>query len=74
MMAFNGVRSSCDIVARNSDFIRLACSSSMFFSCNARSKRLRSVTSRAAANTPCSLRSRSWKVAALYETTVSTPL
>ena len=34
---------------------------------------LRSVTSRAAAKTPCSLRSRSWKVVALYETTVSLP-
>ena len=73
MMAFSGVRSSCDMVARNSDFMRLACSSSTFFSSSVRSKRLRSVTSRAAANTPCSLRSRSWKVAALYDTTVSSP-
>ena len=43
MMAFSGVRNSCDMVARNSDFIRLACSSSMFFSCSVCSKRLRSV-------------------------------
>ena len=25
MIAFSGVRSSCDMLARNSDFIRLAC-------------------------------------------------
>ena len=37
----------------------LALSSSTFFSCSTWSRRLRSVTSRAAANTPCSLRSRS---------------
>ena len=43
MIAFSGVRSSCDIVARNSDFIRLACSSSMFFSCSVAFERLRSV-------------------------------
>ena len=40
MMAFSGVRSSCDMLARNSDFMRLASSSSTFFCCSVCSKRL----------------------------------
>ncbi len=35
MMALSGVRSSCDMLARNSDFMRLASSSSTFFCCSA---------------------------------------
>ena len=54
-MALSGVRSSCDMLARNSDFMRLASSSSTFFCCSVCSKRFSSVTSRAAANTPCRL-------------------
>ena len=73
MMAFSGVRSSCDMLARNSDFMRLASSSSTFFCCSVCSKRFSSVMSRAAANTPCSRRSRSWNVVALYDTTVAVP-
>ena len=68
MMALSGVRSSCDMFARNSDFMRLASSSSTFFCCSACSTRLSSVTSRADAKTPCRLRSRSWNVEALNET------
>ena len=71
-IALSGERSSWLMLDRKSDFARLAfsaaalaLSSSMLFSCSVRSKRLRSVTSRAAANTPCSFRSRSWKVVAL---------
>ena len=30
MIALSGVRSSCDMFARNSDFIRLACSATFF--------------------------------------------
>ena len=74
MMALSGVRSSCDMVARNSDFMRLACSSSMFFSCKRALEALALGHVARRANTPCSLRSRSWKVAALYDTTVSSPL
>ena len=71
-IAFSGVRSSWLMLDRKSDLARLAfsaaamaLSSSMLFSCSVSSKRLRSVTSRAAANTPRSLRSRSCKVVAL---------
>jgi hypothetical protein len=53
MMALRGVLNSCDMLARNSDFMRLASTSSAFFCCSACSRRLDSVTSRAAANTPC---------------------
>ena len=65
-MAFIGVRISCDMFARNVLLARFAC----FSDC---SYRFRSVTSRAAANTPRSLRLRSWNVTALYDTTVSGP-
>ena len=65
MTAFSGVLSSCDMLARNSDFIRLASSSSTFFCWSVSSKRFNSVMSRAAAKTPCRRRSRSWKVVAL---------
>ena len=65
-IALSGERSSWLMLERNSDFARLAfsasalaLSSSTFFSCSTWSRRLRSVTSRAAAKTPCSLRSRS---------------
>jgi hypothetical protein len=73
MIALSGVRSSCDMLARNADFMRLASSSSTFFCWSDRSIALSSVTSRAEANTPWRRRSRSWNVAALYETTVSVP-
>ena len=60
MMAFKGVRSSCDMVAKNSDFMCEACSSSTFFSCKERSKRLISATSRNTSTAPTTwpLRSR----------------
>ena len=65
-IALSGLRSSWLMLERKSDLARLAfsaadlaLSSSTFDSCSACSKRLRSVTSRAAANTPCSLLSRS---------------
>ena len=45
MMALSGVRSSCDMLARNSLLVKLAVSSSRFFSKSTRSKRSRSVTS-----------------------------
>ena len=60
--ALSGVRSSWLMLDRKSDLARLAfsatdlaLSSSVFFSCSTRSRRLRSVMSRAAANTPFSL-------------------
>jgi hypothetical protein len=59
MIALSGVRSSCDMLARNADFMRLASSSSTFFRCSACSIALSSVMSRAEANTPCRRRSRS---------------
>jgi len=46
MMALSGVRNSWLMVARNRSLAWLAFSSSTFFSCNVRSKRLRSVISR----------------------------
>src|SRR5213593_1050889 len=46
MMALSGVRNSWLIVARKRSLAWLAFSNSMFFSCNVRSKRLRSVMSR----------------------------
>ena len=65
-IAFSGERSSWLMLERKSDFAWLALSaailasrSSRFVSCRARSRRLRSVTSRAAAITPWSVRSRS---------------
>ena len=71
-MALRGLRSSWLMLERKSDFARLACSaanvarcSSRLLSCKATSNRLRSVMSRAAAKTPCNVRSRSWKVVAL---------
>ena len=51
-MAFMGVRISWLMLARKSDLVRLALSAAAFASCNSISTRLRSVTSRAAANTP----------------------
>ena len=52
MMPLSGVRSSCDMFARNSLFMRFAC-------CSVCSKRRRSVTSRIAleTNTPSSVSS-----------------
>jgi hypothetical protein len=42
MMAFSGVRSSCDMLARNSDFMRLASSARRSICCSARSMRFSS--------------------------------
>ena len=65
-IAFRGERNSWLMLERNSDLARLAASavtfaptSSAFVSCRAWSRRLRSVTSRAAAMTPLSIWSRS---------------
>ena len=65
-MALSGERSSWLILERNSDLARLAfsatkvaLSSSAFLPCSTSSRRLRSVTSRAAAKTPCRFRFRS---------------
>ena len=65
-MALSGLRSSWLMLERKSDLARLAFSAAdlaisrlMFVSWSARSKRFRSVTSRAAANTPCNFLSRS---------------
>ena len=65
-IAFSGERSSWLMLDRKSDLARFACSaanlalsSSTLVSCRAWSRNLRSVMSRAAANTPCSVRSRS---------------
>ena len=65
-IAFRGLRNSWLMLERKSDFARLAfsavdfaVSSSTFFSCSTCSICFRSVTSRAAANTPCSVLARS---------------
>jgi hypothetical protein len=42
-MAFSGVRSSCDTVARNSSFVRLSASASVTRSCRAASLRRKRV-------------------------------
>jgi hypothetical protein len=54
MIAFIGVRISWLMLARKSDLVRLALSATPWPACSSASTRLRSVTSRAAANTPCS--------------------
>ena len=60
MIAFIGVRISWLMLARNSDLVRLALSAAVLALLQLPPRpRLRSVTSRAAANTPCSVRSRS---------------
>ena len=59
MIAFIGVRISWLMLARKSDLVRLALSAAALACFSSTSTRLRSVTSRAAANTPCSVRSRS---------------
>ena len=59
MIAFIGVRISWLMLARKSDLVRLALSAAALACLSSSSTVLRSVTSRAAANTPCNLRSRS---------------
>jgi hypothetical protein len=60
MIAFSGVLSSCDMLARNSDFMRLACFQLDVFLLQRLLEAfiISSVTSRAAANTPCRRLSR----------------
>ena len=59
MIAFIGVRISWLMLARKSDLVWLAVSAMALACCSSASTRLRSVTSRAAAKTPCSVRPRS---------------
>ena len=59
MIAFIGVRISWLMLARNSDLLRLALSAAAIAALRVASARFCAVTSRAEANTPCSVRSRS---------------